>query len=220
VVREAVVNALAHRDYTQPGAVQVSVFADRVEVSNPGGLLPPLTLEQLRRPHRSLTRNARVCEALYLAGYIEKYGTGTLMMIRESARHALPEPEFAQTPGDFAIALWRDWLTASVLDRLELSDRQRSSISHLKTSRQMTNADYRRLTGATERTAARDLEDLASKGVVERTARTGRGTAYRLASKAAINPPNPTNGKPAKKPPNRRSPAAAVAKRPVRKRRP
>jgi hypothetical protein len=51
VIREAVVNAVAHRDYTQPAAVQVSVFADRVEVRNPGGLLPPLTTADLRVPH-------------------------------------------------------------------------------------------------------------------------------------------------------------------------
>ena len=61
VVREAVVNAIAHRDYTSAGAVQVSVFADRVEVWNPGTLLPPLTLDSLRRPHGSVARNPRIC---------------------------------------------------------------------------------------------------------------------------------------------------------------
>jgi hypothetical protein len=67
VVREAIVNAVAHRDYAAQGAVQISVFSDRLEVWSPGELLAPLTLEQLRQPHRSVTRNARVCEALYLA---------------------------------------------------------------------------------------------------------------------------------------------------------
>lgn len=200
IIREAVVNALAHRDYSQPGATQVSVFADRVEVWSPGGLLPPLTIEQLRKPHRSLTRNARVCEVLYLAGYIEKYGTGTLMMIRESVEHALPEPDFAQTPGEFVATLWRDWLTAPVLAGLSLNDRQQLIVPHLKVSQHITNAEYREFTGATERTAARDLEELVRKGVVEKTAKTGRGTAYRLVSKAAINPPNRTSLQPAKKP--------------------
>ena len=95
VVREAIVNAVAHRDYALAGGVQVSVFADRVEVWNPGVLPPPLTLERLRQPHGSVPRNARICEALFLARYIEKYGTGTLMMIRESVEHSLPEPDFA-----------------------------------------------------------------------------------------------------------------------------
>lgn len=180
VIREAIVNAVAHRDYAHQGAIQVSVFTDRMEVWNPGELLAPLTLEQLRKPHRSLTRNARVCEALYLAGYIEKYGTGTLMMIQESIEHALPEPDFDQPPGEFVTTLWRDWLTAHVLAGMSLNDRQNKIIPHLKMSRQITNAEYRQITGATERTSARDLDDMVKKGLLTKTAKTGRGTAYRL----------------------------------------
>jgi predicted HTH transcriptional regulator len=193
VIREAIVNSVAHRDYAHQGSIQVSVFADRLEVWNPGELLAPLTLEQLRKPHRSLTRNARVCEALYLAGYIEKYGTGTLMMIQESVEYELPEPDFGQPPGEFVATLWRDWLTAHVLVGLNLNDRQYAVIPHLKIRRQITNAEYRQLTGATDRTAARDLEDLVNKGLLTKTAKTGRGTAYRLGQKPAINPTNPTN---------------------------
>ena len=115
VIREAIVNAVAHRDYTSAGAVQVSVFADRVEVWNPGTLPPSLTTESLRHPHGSIPRNHRICEVLFLARYIEKYGTGTLMMIRESLAHDLPEPSFAQRGGEFTVALWRDWLTDRVM---------------------------------------------------------------------------------------------------------
>ena len=194
VIREAIVNAVAHREYSQQGAIQVSVFADRLEVWNPGELLAPLTLEQLRKPHRSLTRNARICEALYLAGYIEKYGTGTLMMIKESVEHSLPEPDFDQQPGEFAATVWRDWLTAHLLASLNLNDRQQAVISHLKIHRQITNAEYRQLTGTTDRTAARDLEVMVSKGLLSKTAKTGRGTAYRLGQNPDINPTNPTSG--------------------------
>ena len=69
----------------------------------------------LRRPHRSIARNHRICEALFLARYIEKFGTGTLMMIRETATHGLPEPQFAQSPGEFVTTIWRDWLTEKLL---------------------------------------------------------------------------------------------------------
>ncbi|MFA5055591.1 MAG: DUF4062 domain-containing protein [Dehalococcoidia bacterium] len=212
VIREAVVNAVAHRDYTQPGAVQVSVFADRLEVWNPGELLPPLTPPQLRKPHLSVTRNAQVCEALYLAGYIEKYGTGTLMMIKESIGHALPEPDFIEAPGAFIVTLWRDWLTESVLLGLSLNERQTAVIPHLKIRRQITNADYRQLTGVTDRTAARDLDELVKKGLLVKTAKTGRSTAYRLPAKPAINPTNQTDAKPDKKPTNPSSPEAASKK--------
>ena len=99
VVTEAIVNAVAHRDYTDNGSVQVMLFADRLEVRNPGRLPPPLTLEKLREAHRSVPGNPLLCEALYLTEYIERMGTGTLDMIRRCVEAGLPEPEFSVTDG-------------------------------------------------------------------------------------------------------------------------
>ena len=99
VVTEAIVNAVAHRDYTDNGSVQVMLFADRLEVRNPGRLPPPLTLEKLREAHRSVPGNPLIGEALYLTEYIERMGTGTLDMIRRCVEAGLAEPEFAVTDG-------------------------------------------------------------------------------------------------------------------------
>lgn len=106
VIREAVVNAVAHRDYTSNGSVQVMVFADRVEIWNPGSLPPSLTLEQLRQPHGSIPANPLLAEPLYLAQYIERLGTGTADMIRRCCDAGLPEPVFSIDDG-FRIALGR-----------------------------------------------------------------------------------------------------------------
>ena len=106
VVTEAIVNAVAHRDYTDNGSVQVMLFADRLEVRNPGRLPPPLTVESLRVAHRSVPTNPLLGEALYLAEYIERMGTGTLDMIRRCTEAGLPEPEFAVTDG-FIATVWR-----------------------------------------------------------------------------------------------------------------
>ena len=67
VVTEAIVNAVAHRDYTNKGSVQVMLFADRLEVWNPGRLPPPLTLDKLRVAHASVPGNPLLAESLYLA---------------------------------------------------------------------------------------------------------------------------------------------------------
>ena len=99
VVTEAVVNAVAHRDYTSNGSVQVMLFSDRLEVRNPGRLLPPLTLEELRVAHNSVPGNPLLAEPLYLAEYIERMGTGTLDMIRRCVEAGLPEPEFSVADG-------------------------------------------------------------------------------------------------------------------------
>ena len=94
VVTEAIVNAVAHRDYTSAGSVQVMLFADRLEVWNPGGLPPPLTLDKLRVPHESLPGNPLLARAMYLVKYIEQMGTGTLDMIARCVAAGLREPEF------------------------------------------------------------------------------------------------------------------------------
>jgi predicted HTH transcriptional regulator len=183
VVREAIVNAVVHRDYTSGAAVQVSVFADRVEVWNPGMLPPPLTPESLRHPHQSIARNPRLAEVLFLARYIEKYGTGTLMMIRETAASALPEPDFEQRGGEFATIVWRDWITDKFLAGLNLNQRQRDAIAHLKVSGRIGNLDYQRLFVVSKPTATRDLEELRALGVLSKVGSTGKGTYYVLNSK-------------------------------------
>ena len=99
VVREAIVNAVAHRDYTSSGSVQVMLFSDRLEVWNPGTLPPSLTLAQLRQPHGSVPGNPLLAEPLYLAQYIERMGTGTGDMIERCRKAGLPEPEFKLTDG-------------------------------------------------------------------------------------------------------------------------
>jgi len=68
-VREAVVNAAAHRDYRAAGSIDVRVFPDRLEVRNPGVLPEALSLSQLRLEHGSLLRNPLLAQALCLAAY-------------------------------------------------------------------------------------------------------------------------------------------------------
>jgi predicted HTH transcriptional regulator len=99
VVAEAIVNAVAHRDYTSNGSVQVMLFVDRLEVWNPGALPPSLTLEKLRQAHGSVPKNPLLAEPMYLAGYIERMGTGTRDMIHRCIEAGLPEPEFAVSDG-------------------------------------------------------------------------------------------------------------------------
>ena len=82
------------------------LFADRLEVWNPGTLSPSLTLQQLREPHGSFPANPLLAEPLYLAKYIERMGTGTRDMIRFCRDAGLREPEFAIRDG-FVQTLWR-----------------------------------------------------------------------------------------------------------------
>jgi len=107
VVAEAIVNAVAHRDYTSNGSVQVMLFSDRLEVTNPGELPRSLTLEALRHPHNSVPHNPLIAESLYLTQYIERMGTGTGDMIRLCREAGLAEPEYS-IRGGFVTTIWRE----------------------------------------------------------------------------------------------------------------
>ena len=186
VITEAVVNALAHRDYASNASVQVMLFADRFEVWNPGELPPGLTPDLLRHPHASLPRNPLLADPLFLAHYAERAGTGTLDMIARCREANLPEPTFEQRGDQFVITIWRDWLTEKVLNDLALNHRQRQAVVLVKTVGRITNADYQKLTGAIKKTASRDLEDLQSRGIFKKIGKTGRGTYYVLPPKGDI----------------------------------
>lgn len=85
-VREAITNAVCHRDYADTGNVQVRIFDHGLEVWNPGALPAGLTVEDLRRNHESKPRNKLIAHAFFLIRYIEQFGTGTGRMMRNAGR--------------------------------------------------------------------------------------------------------------------------------------
>lgn len=105
-VTEAIVNAVAHRDYTSNASVQVMLFKDRLEVWNPGHLPYGMTVEKLKQKHSSIPINPLIAEPLYLAGTIERMGTGTGDIIRQCKKAGLKSPEFVEEE-DFRVILWR-----------------------------------------------------------------------------------------------------------------
>jgi predicted HTH transcriptional regulator len=190
-VAEAIVNAVAHRDYASNASVQVMLFSDRLEVWNPGELPPTLTPERLRAPHASIPRNPLIADPLFLAHYVEKAGSGTLDMISLCRRANLPEPEFRQDGGQFIQVIWRDWLTQARIGELGLNDRQRSAIAHIRRHGRISTGEYMKVAGVAERTALRDFEELASKGVILKVGRTGRATHYVLKRQTRHKPAKP-----------------------------
>jgi predicted HTH transcriptional regulator len=116
-------------------------------------------------------------------------GSGTQAMIALCRDANLPEPDFEQRHGFFVLTLWRDWLTDEVLTGFHLNERQLQAIAYLKSSGVITNADYQRIAGSSQRTATRDLNELVQKGLITPEGK-GRGARYRLLRKRAINAPN------------------------------
>ena len=161
VVTEAIVNAVAHRDYTSAGSVQVMLFADRLEVWNPGRLPPPLTIEKLRVPHESIPGNPLLARAMYLVKYIEQMGTGTLDMIERCANAGLKEPEF-EAAGEFVTRIRRAALAGQPVVFTDRADVARHS------------------TGTTQEATGTTQENPQEpRGTTQETAQEGRGAVRR-----------------------------------------
>ena len=106
-VREAIVNAVCHRDYTDDGSVQVMLFRDRLEVLNPGTLPRGWTAANLLQTHDSKPHNGILATAMQWAGYVEKSGYGTEDIVRKCKAWGLREPEYHPSAVDFRLVLWR-----------------------------------------------------------------------------------------------------------------
>jgi ATP-dependent DNA helicase RecG len=92
-VREALVNAFAHRDYSSPsGGITVGVFPDRLEIWNSGGLPEGVTVEKLAQGQLSVLRNPDIAHVLYLRGLMERLGRGSVLILNACQKHGLPKP--------------------------------------------------------------------------------------------------------------------------------
>jgi len=118
-LREALVNAVVHADYSQPGApIRVAVFDDRVEIESPGILLPGLTIEELRNGVSRL-RNRVIGRVFKELGLVEQWGSGIQRMITVCTGAGLPEPEFAEVGLRFRVTLQTVPVAPVVVDDVE-----------------------------------------------------------------------------------------------------
>lgn len=136
-LEEVLNNALAHREYFSNAEIQLSIYDDRIEVWNSGELPNPLTPEDLRREHKSIPRNKFLVDSLFLIKYIEEWGAGTNRIIDEMRENELPEPEFKNYSGGFAVILYgpgksfEEKIEKEKLHKLEINERQRKAIEYI-----------------------------------------------------------------------------------------
>jgi ATP-dependent DNA helicase RecG len=182
-IREALVNAMAHRDYHHSSGIQVNIFDDRLEVMSPGEALIPLS--ELEGSH--VTRNETLCRRFRDIGEMEQFGTGITKMKRLMREHGLKEPVFEERgsffkatfcgPGDRIVDLIP---RAGVTDlrELELNERQIEALRLMVNEGiEFTNQAYREHFGVAKKTVVRDLEVLIEHGLIRRMER-GRATRY------------------------------------------
>jgi len=186
-LRETVINAVCHRDYLDSANTQIKIYDDHILVWNPGRLPPDLSLDQLKTDHPSRPHNGLIAEAFFYAGYIEKWGGGTLKVIRECIDSGLPEPEFFEDMGMFGVTLRKDIYSEKNLKELGFNDRQIKAVMHVKERGKITNREYQKINQVSRQTASRELLHLTEGKLLIRYGETGRGTYYTLAKFATEN---------------------------------
>jgi len=173
-VRELLVNAVAHRDYSQQGdTIHLHIFADRLEVHSPGGLPGPVTLANLLEARFS--RNAVIAQVLSDLRFVERLGYGLNRVLTSVKQNNLPMPKFEELGGAFRVTLFPKSIDKkpSVLPDLsiyaerDLNPRQQRALGYLAENARITNSDYQALCPEVSvETLRRDLVDFVKKGVL------------------------------------------------------
>jgi len=98
-LREAIFNAIIHRDYNTTSAIQIKIYNNHLSIANEGKLPPEITIDDLKREHLSKPKNKLLADIFYKAGYIESWGRGTLKIMYECEKANIPEPLFYEEHG-------------------------------------------------------------------------------------------------------------------------
>ena len=179
-IREALANAICHRDYETTSKVQVRIFDDRMEFWNPGRLPEGWTVETLKQVHESIPRNPSIAKQFFWVKYIEEVGTGTNKILEWCVDWGLPEPEFEFTGTSLVVTLRKSKLNEEYLDTLGLNERQRKAINYMKKHKKITSKEYAELFSITDRTARNDLKSLLDKKILIQRGTSKKLTYYEL----------------------------------------
>jgi ATP-dependent DNA helicase RecG len=173
-VREAITNAVMHRDYFYDGShIYVHIFSDRLEIENPGGLPPGLSIEDLGK--RSVRRNRTIADLLFRARFVEQIGSGIQRMKRALADNGNPPMEISAT--NFFVVKFHPRVETA--GKTPLTSRQNKLYRFIKSKGSVTKSESATLLGVSGDTALREIKALVSSGLIKQSG-VGKSTRYIL----------------------------------------
>ncbi|ABX31960.1 putative transcriptional regulator [Petrotoga mobilis SJ95] len=187
-LREAIINSVIHRDYIGPHT-QLKIYPDKIILWNVGTLPKEIKVDELKKNHSSYPRNELLADVFFKAGLIEAWGRGTIKITDECKKAGLPEPEFKEEFGGFAVYFYKDIYTEDNLRKMGLNERQIKAVKYVKEKGKITNKEYQELNKTSKPTATRDLRNLVDKGIVIMQGEAKRQIYYQLSQKRANNEP-------------------------------
>ncbi len=181
VLREAITNALVHRDYSHTGgSIAIAIYDDRVNITNAGFLPSGIRISQLAKDHPSMPRNPVIAHVFYLCRKIEKWGRGTIDMVEDCKRAGNPSPNFEEIGNHFSVTLpFKKPIRSLVHTNLEhidlsrLTPRQQAIINALKNGPLKTQEIIKVLhLNLTDRSMRLELAQLKKMGLIKSKGKT------------------------------------------------
>jgi ATP-dependent DNA helicase RecG len=190
-VRELVVNAVSHRDYSVQGdGIRLYLFANRLEITSPGGLPGPVTVDNI--VDERFSRNSIIVQVLSDLGFIERLGYGVDRVLSLMREAHLPEPQFAETAGGFRVTLFNTGVVSDepaepalfggLFRGQPVNRRQEYALDFLinRQHARITNKDLQELCPDVHpETIRRDFADLVTRGILIKMGEK-RGSYYLL----------------------------------------
>ena len=174
-LRETILNALIHKDYTSPSSINIRVYEPRVTVWNDGELTG-LSVDDLKKEHDSYKRNPLLADIFYRAGYIEAWGRGTNIIVEECVKSGLDEPTFSLRQRGLEVSFNRNPMRLSDkgLEKpvVKLSERQQKAVDYIRTNGSINNKIYQNINNCSEATAKRDLKKLVETNLLKISGKT------------------------------------------------
>lgn len=172
VFKEAIINALSHRDYYEQGAtITIEMFDDRIEISNPGELLPSVAQNF---GHKSISRNPLIFGLFNRMHFVEHIGSGIPRMIKDMTDAHLPEPKF-DTNGLFTVTFRRPTKQPQEQVMSSLSDVQKKIIALIKENPRLTMDEIGSKIGIGRTKTYQNIKVLREKGLLNRKGRKSDG---------------------------------------------
>lgn len=181
-LREALANAICHRDYSLGGgAIGIAIFDDRLEISSTGLLPFDLTPEDLKKPHRSRPWNPLIANVFYRRGIIESWGRGTIKMTELTEQAGLTAPEIECTAGEVIVRFNPTRYIAPTVVRHDLSPLQQRLLQIIS---ELGAASFKEISSylspeMPDRTVQNNLQVLKHLDLIGFSGK-GRGARWRL----------------------------------------
>lgn len=179
-VREALLNAVSHKDYSGGVPIQISIYDDKLIFWNEGQLPNNWTIEKLMTKHPSKPYNPDIANAFFRSGYIESWGRGTIKIINECIQFGIPKPKFYYDMSGFWVEFRKDSFNVEYFESLGLNQRQIEALKYVKEKGKITNSEYQSINDCSRNTASNDLTELVNKELLESSGQKGAGAYYIL----------------------------------------